>query len=65
MRGSGTIIPADEALRAAQADAVRAHRDLTPYGIRVVLKAGGWHVDYRLRSPDEKGAALSGPPLAR
>ena len=51
----GTIIPADEALRRAQADALEVYRDLTPYWIRVVLEADGWHVDYQLRSSGIKG----------
>ncbi len=50
-----TTIPADEALRRAQADALKAYRDLTPYWIRVVLEADGWHVDYQLKSPGTKG----------
>lgn len=52
---TGTIIPADEALRRAQVDALQAYRELTPYWIRVVLEADGWHVDYQLRSSGIKG----------
>lgn len=55
MSTPGTFIQADEALRTAQADALHAYRDLTPYWIRVALEADGWHVDYLLRSPGVKG----------
>ena len=55
MSESRTTIPAEEALRRAQADAVQAYHDLTPYWIRVVLELDGWHVDYQLRSPGVKG----------
>ena len=50
------MIPADEALRTAQADALQVYRDLSPYWIRVVLEADGWHVDYQLRSPGSRAA---------
>ena len=52
---SRALISADEALRRAQADALQAYRDLTPYWIRVVLEADGWHVDYQTRAAGVKG----------
>lgn len=48
-------IPADRALAVAQADAVVAYRDLTPYRIALVLEADGWHVDFELKDPRLKG----------
>src|SRR5438132_1310285 len=44
-----------EALGVAQADALLAYRDLSPYRIQVVLEADGWHVDYELKDPRHKG----------
>ena len=55
MSDSGTTIPADEALRTAQADALRVYRDLSPYWIRVVLEADGWHVDFDLKDTAARG----------
>jgi hypothetical protein len=43
------------ALAIAEADALRAYRDLSPYRIQVVLEADGWHVDYQLADPRRKG----------
>jgi hypothetical protein len=48
-------IPADQALGIAQADALRAYRDLSPYRVMLVLEADGWHVDYELKDPKRKG----------
>jgi hypothetical protein len=48
-------IPADRALAIAQADALTAYRDLTPYRIQLVLEADGWHVDFELKDPRMKG----------
>jgi hypothetical protein len=44
-----------QALAVAEADALRAYRDLSPYRIQVVLEADGWHVDYQLTDPHRKG----------
>jgi hypothetical protein len=49
------IIGGDQALAVAQADAVKAYRDLSAYRIHVVLEADGWHVDYELKDPRSKG----------
>ena len=54
-KSSPTTVQADQALRSAQADALQAYRDLSPYWIRVLLEPDGWHVDYQLRSPGVKG----------
>lgn len=48
-------VPADQALKIAQADAARAYRDLLSYWIRVALEEDGWHVDYELKNPKAKG----------
>jgi hypothetical protein len=48
-------IPADRALAVAQADAIVAYRDLTPYRIQLVLESDGWHVDFELKDPRQKG----------
>ena len=48
-------IMADQALAVAQADALRAYRDLSPYRVSLVLEADGWHVDYVLKDPKRKG----------
>ncbi len=45
----------DRALAIAQADAVKAYRDLSAYRIHLVLEADGWHVDYELKDPRLKG----------
>ena len=52
---AGPALAADRALAIAQADAIRAYRDLSPYRIRLSLEADGWHVDYELRDPKLKG----------
>ena len=48
-------ITADQALTIAQADAIRAYRDLSPYRVSLVLEGDGWHVDYDLKDPRRKG----------
>jgi hypothetical protein len=54
--GSGPpIIGGDQALVIAQADALKAYRDLTGYRIQLVLEDDGWHVDYELKDPRLKG----------
>src|SRR5438067_6260871 len=45
------LIGGDRALAVAQADALRADRDLAPYRIQLALEADGWHVDYELKDP--------------
>ena len=50
-----SIIPSDQALTIAQADAVKAYRDLSGYRIQLVLEADGWHIDYELKDPRLKG----------
>ena len=50
-----TSIGGDRALATAQADAARAYGDLTPYRIQLALEADGWHVDYELKDPRQKG----------
>jgi hypothetical protein len=45
----------DQVLAIAQADAVRAYADLSPYSIRLVHEADGWHVDYEPKDPKFKG----------
>ncbi len=49
------VIRGDQALAIAQADAVKAYRDLSPYRIQLVLEADGWHIDYELKDPRRKG----------
>ena len=48
-------IAGDRALAIAQADAVRAYRDLSRFRIQLVLEDDGWHVDYELKDPRLKG----------
>lgn len=43
------------ALSIAEADAIKAYRDLTPYRVTVVLESDGWHVDYQLKDPRSAG----------
>ena len=52
---TGPALAADRALAIAQADAVRAYRDLSLYRIRLTLEADGWHIDYELVDPKLKG----------
>jgi hypothetical protein len=49
------MLPGDQALTIAQADASQAYRDLSPYRIQLVLEDDGWHVDYELKDPRLKG----------
>lgn len=44
-----------QALAIAQADALRAYGDLTPYRIHVALEPDGWHIDYDLKDACLKG----------
>ena len=48
-------IPADQALAVAQADALLAYRNLSPYRVSLVLEDDGWHVDYELKDSKHKG----------
>ena len=48
-------IGGDEALAIAQADAVRAYRDLSGCRIELALEADGWNIDYKLNDPRLKG----------
>ena len=50
-----SYLAGDQILSIAQADAIQAYQDLTPYRIRLVLEADGWHVDYELKDPRRKG----------
>jgi hypothetical protein len=52
---TSAAIPADQALAAAQADAVKAYRDLSHYRIHLCLEGDGWHIDYELKNPKVKG----------
>ena len=52
---TAVAIPADQALAAAQADAVKAYRDLSLYRIHLSLEGDGWHIDYDLKNPRLKG----------
>ena len=51
---SPTIL-ADQALATAQADAIKAYRNLSPYKVSLVLEEDGWHVDYELKDSKRKG----------
>jgi hypothetical protein len=56
VRASGAVVlPGDQILTIAQADASRAYRDLSTYRIQIVLEDDGWHVDYDLKDPRLKG----------
>jgi hypothetical protein len=48
-------LPTHEILAIAEADALKAYRDLSPYSIRLTLEADGWHVDYDLKDPKLMG----------
>jgi hypothetical protein len=50
-----TTIAGDQALAIAQADALKAYRDLAPYRIQLALEDDGWHIDYELKDPRRKG----------
>jgi hypothetical protein len=51
----GSFLAGDRALAIAQADALKAYGDLSPYRIQLVLEADGWHVDYELKDARHKG----------
>jgi hypothetical protein len=48
-------ITSAQALAVAEADAVRAYGDLSPFQIRVRLEGDGWHVEYSLKDPGVNG----------
>lgn len=52
---SPALIAGDQALAVAQADAMKAYRNLSVHRIQLVLEVDGWHVDYELRDPRLKG----------
>lgn len=52
---SEPVLAAERALTIAQADAIGAYRDLSPYRIRIALEDDGWHIDYELKDPRFKG----------
>lgn len=45
----------DQALATAQADAIVAYRDLSPFRIEIALREDGWHIDYELLDPNFTG----------
>jgi|SRR6185369_12546475 len=49
------LLAGDKILAIAQADALRAYGDLSPYKIQLALEADGWHVDYELNNPMAAG----------
>jgi len=49
------LFTAEQVLAIAQADAVKAYRDLSPYRICLALESDGWHIDYELKDPRLKG----------
>jgi uncharacterized membrane protein YkoI len=49
------VLRGDQVLAIAQADAARVYRDLSVYGIHLVLEDDGWHVDYDLKDTRLKG----------
>ena len=49
------MVTGAQALAVAQADAVKAYRDHSPYRIEVALKPDAWRVDYQLKDPGWKG----------
>lgn len=53
---SGAVVfSGDQVLAIAQADALRAYRDLSAYRIQLALEDDGWHVDYELKDARLKG----------
>jgi hypothetical protein len=52
---SARTLPGDQALAIAQADALQAYGDLSPYCIRLAHEPDGWHIDYELKDPRLKG----------
>jgi hypothetical protein len=52
---AANVLPGDQALAIAQADAIMAYQDLSGYRIELVLEDDGWHIDYELKDPLLKG----------
>ena len=52
---SSAFLSGDQALAIAQADAVVAYKDLSPYRIHLVLNDDSWQIDYELKDPRLKG----------
>ena len=50
-----TLLGGDQVLAVAQADALKAYKDLSAYRIQLALEDDGWHVDYELKNPRLKG----------
>lgn len=50
-----TMIPCDQALTIARADAEQVYRDLSRYRITILLQEDGWHIDYDLPRPKWAG----------
>ena len=48
-------VSGSQALGIAEADAIKAYRDLGPYRVSLILETDGWHVDYDLKNPRHKG----------
>jgi hypothetical protein len=48
---SQPTVSSSQALHIAEADAIKAYRDLSWFRIEVVLEPDGWHVDYQLKNP--------------
>jgi hypothetical protein len=44
-------VSSHQVLSIAEADAIRAYKDLSPYRIEVYLESDGWHVEYRIKKP--------------
>jgi len=50
-----SAIDGARALAVAQADALKAYRDLSSYRVQIVQEDDGWHVDYELKDARLKG----------
>lgn len=48
-------VSSHQALAVAEADALIAYGDLSPYRIELRLEADGWHVEYRIKAPRVAG----------
>jgi hypothetical protein len=52
------MLGAEQVLAIAQADAIVAYQDLSPFRICLALESDGWHIDYEIK---EKGWVGGGP----
>lgn len=52
---SPPILGGGEVLAIAQADALKAYRDLSTYRILLSLEPDGWHIDYEMKDSKRKG----------